>query len=101
MKWVDAVRRNEELTMEVAALRKEVADLRQTLAAKDAEMEQALAVRDAELERKYVKIGNLIMDNGRLIKANACLADMIGARRARRKYDQNGDYIPAPRKEQQ
>ncbi len=90
MKWLDTMRRNEELTMEVAALRKEIAELK-----------GSLAVKDADLNRKYAKIGNLIQDNGRLIKANACLADMIGARRARRKYDQNGDYIPAPRKEQQ
>lgn len=83
MNWLTAIRRCEELTYENEALRKRVAELKQKLAEKN-----------AELEAKYKKIGNLITDNGRLIKANACLADMVNARHARRKYDDNGDYIP-------
>lgn len=90
MNFLNAIRRCEELTYENEALRKRVAELKQKLAEKS-----------EELEAKYKKIGNLITDNGRLIKANACLADMANARRARRKYDDNGDYIPVKPKEQE
>ena len=65
MNFLHSIRRCEELTYENEALRKRVAELRQKLAEKN-----------EELEAKYKKIGNLITDNGRLIKANACLADI-------------------------
>ena len=90
MSFLHAIKRCEELTYENEALRKRVAELRQKLAEKN-----------EELEAKYKKIGNLITDNGRLIKANACLADMANARKARRKYDENGEYIPVKPNDQE
>lgn len=83
MRRMEAIRRVEELTFENAELKKRIEELK-----------SKIILKDEELHSRYVKIGNLICDNGRLIKANACLADMIGAKRARRKYDENGDYIP-------
>lgn len=82
MRIFHAIRRCEELTMENAQLRKEVAELR-------AKLKQA---KD-ETEDKYRKIGNLISDNGRLIKVNAYLAEELGKKPRRRRIDENGDII--------
>lgn len=80
MRRFEAIKRCEELTYENANLRKEIERLKE------------------ELQKKYVKIGNLIADNGRLIKANAYLADMAGGKPSRRRFDNNGDFIPNPNK---
>lgn len=82
MNFLNAIRRCEELTYENEALRKRVAELKQKLAEKN-----------AELEAKYKKIGNLITDNGRLVKVNAYLAEALGKNPRRRRVDDNGDPI--------
>lgn len=82
MRIFHAIRRCEELTMENAQLRKEVEELR-------AKLKQA----KAETEDKYRKIGNLISDNGRLIKVNAYLAEELGRNPRRRRVDDHGDII--------
>ena len=76
MRRMEAIKRCEELTYENAQLRKEIERLKEEMAV------------------KYKKIGNLIADNGRLIKANAFLASVTGGKPSRRRYDENGDYIP-------
>lgn len=69
------LRRIEELTYENAALKKDVEYLRN------------------ELQRKHKKIGDLICDNGRLIKTNAALAEWKHRKPATRHIDDNGDKI--------
>lgn len=86
MNWFSAIRRCEELTMEVAALRKEVSDLKKVVKAKD-----------AEIQDKYKKIGNLLTDNCRLIKVNALLAEQLGKNPRRRRVDDEGNMIKQPK----
>ena len=76
MNILHAIRRCEELTLENARLRKEVDKLRE------------------ELDAKHKKVGNLISDNGRLVKVNAYLAEQLGKNPRRRRLDDNGDPIP-------
>ena len=76
MNILHAIRRCEELTLENARLRKEVESLKE------------------ELDAKHKKVGNLISDNGRLVKVNAYLAEQLGKNPRRRRLDDNGDPIP-------
>lgn len=82
MNWFSAIRRCEELTMENARLRKEVEDLK-----------GKVAQLTADNKEKFRKIGNLISDNGRLIKVNSYLAEELGKKPRRRRIDENGDPI--------
>lgn len=83
MNILHAIRRCEELTIENARLRKELDKLRE------------------ELDAKHKKVGNLISDNGRLVKVNAYLAEQLGKNPRRRRLDDNGDPIPFTPKEKQ
>ena len=84
MNFLNAIKRCEELTLENARLRKELDKLRE------------------ELDAKHKKVGNLISDNGRLVKVNAYLAEQLGKNPRRRRLDDNGDPIPfTPTEKQQ
>lgn len=67
MNWFSAIRRCEELTMEVAKLRKDLADKNKEVAAAR-KNEEALARKLYEARR----------DNSRLIQINAYLANEAG-----------------------
>ena len=111
MRRMEARKRVEELTYQVEALTREntqlriqVADTRQQadqvaedLLATQAELSSVKAELDdakAEAVRKYAKIGKLLADNCRLIRVNEYLAEQAGMKPVRRKYNENGDYIP-------
>ena len=114
MRRVELIRRVEELTYQVEALRKENAGLRvqvadartganavaDELAASRSEADKlrsALEATKEELRVKYVKLGNLLRDNGRLLNTNAYLAEQARQHPARRRYDANGEYIKETR----
>lgn len=81
MRRAEAIRLVEELTYQLEALRKENAGLKE------------------QLRERYVKVGNLIKDNGRLLNINSYLAHVAGQQPQRRRYDENGDYIPKDKEE--
>ena len=83
MNLLHAIRRCEELTLENARLRKEIEALRE------------------ELKAKHKKVGNLISDNGRLVKVNAYLAEELGKNPRRRRLDDKGDPITYETNEKQ
>ena len=97
MRKLEALRRVEELTYQVEALTRENTDLAEELMAARHEadvLRQRLKAAEEELRVKYVKIGNLIKDNGRLLNINSYLAEAAGQRKAVRKIDEKGDWIP-------
>lgn len=110
MRRMEAIRRCEELTYQVEALKKENAGLRvqvadsrsdanrvadELVAARQetAQLRKELDTLKEELRMKYVKIGNLLKDNGRLLNINAYLADAARHPRAKRRIDDKGEWI--------
>lgn len=111
MRRMEAIKRVEELTYQVEALTRENTDLRiqvcdtreltDQLAEKLAEAREEYARLRSQLDKaneelrvKYIKIGNLIKDNGRLLNINSYLAEAAGQRKAVRKIDGQGNWIP-------
>lgn len=107
---MEAIKRVEELTYQVEALKKENAALRVQVADSRSDAnrvaDELVAARQetAQVRReidtikednakKYAKIGQLIKDNGRLIRVNAFLAEQAALPPAKRKYDEQGNYI--------
>lgn len=110
MRKLEALRRVEELTYQVEALTKENTKLRiqicdtreqtdrvaeELAKAKDKINSQSkrIAAMDEELKSKYMKIGNLMRDNSRLLSINAYLAGMAGKRPAVSRIDKDANWI--------
>lgn len=107
---MEAIKRVEELTYQVEALMKENAGLRVQVAdsrsdanrvadelvaarAECSSLKAELLEAREDIAKKYAKIGQLIKDNGRLIRVNAFLAAQAALPPAKRKYDEQGNFL--------